>query len=203
MPRRRPPGHEPDPFDALGLGHDADEAAIVEARRRLAKQAHPDAGGSVEAMQRVNLAAQTALEWARTGRSPSTAGSSSSRPAPRRRQAPDPAPPGTRRDHPSFTVEVLPVEAFEGLLVVASWLGTVIHDDPPYLLEVALIDPVRGWCRLEIVPDAGASTVSIAVAAEPGHPPPVVEAVRDLWIDGLNRLDWSDLDAGRLGGPPP
>jgi hypothetical protein len=45
-----------------------------------------------------------------------------------------------------------------------------------------------------VVPDAGASTVSVAVAGEPGHPLPSVDAVRDAFVDGLNRLDWSSLD---------
>jgi hypothetical protein len=43
---------------------------------------------------------------------------------------------------------------------------------------------------LELVPDAGASTVSITVGAIDGEPRPSTEQVRDLWIDQLNRLDW-------------
>ncbi len=80
--------------------------------------------------------------------------------------------------------------------MVASWLGDVISDEPPYVLEVALVDPVRGWCRLDLVPDAGASTVSLAVAAEPGYPMPDIDVVRDLWIDGLNRIDWVEPHGG-------
>lgn len=191
MPRR--PDAEPDPFGVLGLDPGSSPEAIVEARRRLAKQAHPDAGGSVEAMQQVNDAARRALELigstaTRTG-GPRTSRADPSRRRQRRRRS---APGAAWRDHPSFTIEVLPVEAFEGLLVVASWMGEVIHDDPPYLLEVALTEPVRGWCRLELVPDAGSSTVSLAVAAEPGHPVPDLDRVRDAWVDGLNRLDWDD-----------
>ena len=71
---------------------------------------------------------------------------------------------GLSRDVPSFTVEALPVETFEGLLVVASWLGEVLDDDPPYRLDVHLHDPVECWCRLDVVPDAGSSTVSLTVA---------------------------------------
>ncbi len=196
MSRHSPDGDHRDPFAELGLASDADEAAVIGARRRLAKVVHPDAGGSVEAMQRLNVVAQLALDDIRRRSAPAPGRRS---PGPGRRPpSRDPVPPGTRRDHPSFTIEVLPVEAFEGLLIVASWLGTVIHDDPPYLLEAALTDPVRGWCRLEIVPDAGASSVSLAVAAEPGYPVPGVDRVRDAWIDGLNRLDWSNLDAPPL-----
>lgn len=196
MSRRRRDQASSDPFALLGLGSDASEAAIVDARRRLAKDAHPDAGGSVEAMQRLNDAVDRALAVVRApaGSTPpppgSARGPSGRPPTPR-------PPPRARHDHPSFTIEVLPVEAFEGLLVVAAWLGEVIHDDPPYLLEVALTPPIRGWCRLELVPDAGASTVSLAVAPEPGYPTPDLDEVRDAWIDGLNRLDWTDP-----GGPP-
>ena len=42
---------------------------------------------------------------------------------------------------PSFTIDLLPVEAFEALLVVTSWIGEVLVDDPPYVLEVHLTEP--------------------------------------------------------------
>ena len=168
----------------LGLAPGASEREIHEARRRLAKQAHPDTGGSVEQMQRLNDAVDAAL---RDRSVPANA-------AARRRPSPRPTAGPVRRDHPSFTVEALPAEAFEALLVVASWLGDLVDDDPPYGLEVALTEPIGGWCRLDLVPDAGASTVSIAVAGAPGHPVPSVDAVRDAFVDGLNRLDWGTLD---------
>lgn len=166
-----------DPFAVLGLGTAPTAADVTAARRRLSKRLHPDVGGSAEAMRRVNRAADEALRLLAARRPPIERGRS---------------PEAMRHDHPSFTIEALPVEAFEGLLVVASWLGDVIDDDPPYHLEVAMTDPVRGWCRLDLVPDAGASTVSLAVAPEPGGVSPDVSLVRDVWIDGLNRLDWSD-----------
>ena len=93
-------------------------------------------------------------------------------------------------DVPSFIVEALPVETFEALLVVASWIGEVLDDDPPYRLEVLLREPAECWCALELVPDAGASTVSLQVASIGGRPAPGVEAVRDVWITHLNQLDW-------------
>jgi hypothetical protein len=206
--RRSRRSNPPDPFAVLGIPPGAGADEVAEARRRLARQSHPDVGGSLEAMQRINEAADRAL--AAIGRagganaSPSTVASPSPSPSrggagagtQRRQRSP------VRVDHPSFTIEVLPAEAYEGLLVVASWLGDVIHDEPPYGLEVALVDPVRGWCRLDVTPDAGASTVSIAVAAEPGHPAPDVEVVRDVWIDGLNQLDWSGTDGPCRPQPP-
>ncbi len=178
-----------DPYAVLGVGPDADAGAIHEARRALAKVRHPDAGGSVEAMQELNAAVDAALaavdSRSATGRP---------KPAPRRRRQPSPQRGGVRHDHPSFTIEALPAEAFEGLLVAAAELGDLVDDDPPYLLEVSMLTP-PAWCRLEIVPDAGASTVSITTARTPGHPTPDVYDVRDAWIHALNRLDWRDPGA--------
>lgn len=178
----------PDPFAVLGIDSDADVAAIHEARRALAKQRHPDAGGSVAAMQELNAAVDAALAAA-TG-APAPGPAPAGRP---RRQAPPTPRGGVRQDHPSFTIEALPVEAFEGLLVAGAELGELADDDPPYLLEVLMTSP-PAWCRLELVPDAGAVTVSITTAQLPGHPTPDVYDIRDVWIDALNRLDWPGPD---------
>lgn len=97
---------------------------------------------------------------------------------------------GGASDVPSFTIEALPAEAFEALGIVAASIGEVIDDDPPYRLEVVLDHPLRCWCRLELLPDAGSSTVNVTVGAAVGTSRPSVEQVRDLWIEQLNRLDW-------------
>jgi hypothetical protein len=97
-------------------------------------------------------------------------------------------------DHPSFTVEALPAAAFEALLLVAGWLGETIDDDPPYRLDVAIADPVHGWCRLDLIPDAGATTVSLTLGTERSADPPDIDRVRDAWIAGLNSLDWEGID---------
>ena len=187
-----------DPYALLRIDSDADAAAIHEARRSLAKERHPDAGGSVAAMQELNAAADAALAALaeRSGRPASTT-TDRSRSGRRRRSSP-PTGGGVRHDHPSFTIEALPVDAFEGLLVVAAELGELADDDPPYLLEVLMSAP-PAWCRLELVPDAGSSTVSITTARVPGHPTPDVDDVRDTWVRALNRLDWADPD----GSPTP
>lgn len=186
----------------LGLAPSATVDEVEAARRTLAKSSHPDVGGSVEEMQRINAAADDAVRLlTRTAAprsvSPPPPSAAPPRQPPPGRGAADQRPRHGRRDHPSFTIEALPVEAFEALLVVAGWLGDLIDDEPPYALEVAMTHPFQGWCRLDLVPDAGASTVSLAVAGEPGMPPPDVELVRDAWIDGLNQLDWADLDGSR------
>ena len=181
----------PDPYALLGIDPDADAAAIQEARRILAKERHPDAGGTVEAMQELNAAAEAAMAAVRSA----VDGPS------RSRRRPQPAPSargGVRQDHPSFTIEALPVEAFEGLVLAAAELGELADDDPPYLLEVLMTVP-PAWCRLERGPDAGSSTVSITTARLPGHPTPDVYDVRDVWIGALNRLDWPEPGES----PPP
>lgn len=179
-------------WEVLGLAPGASPAEIQAARRRLAKRAHPDAGGSATAMQAVNAAADAALAELAGARGPwappsgTPAGGSTAR-RPRRRPRPG-AGWDAGVDHPSFVIEALPVEAFEWLLVAAAELGDLIDDDPPYRLELALRGELRGWCELTLVPDAGASTVSLAVAGEPGYPPPGVERVRDAWVAALNQL---------------
>ncbi|HSL74822.1 MAG TPA: J domain-containing protein [Ilumatobacteraceae bacterium] len=181
-----------DPFATLGLRSDASADDVRAARRELAKRHHPDRGGDADLMQAVNDAARQALRRIDAG----SAVEPPAAPTESERRAPTPRPAGDvggsySTDAPSFTVEALPVETFEGLLIVASWLGEVLDDDPPYALEVQLHEPMACWCRLDVVPDAGASTVSLTVAGIDGARAPDVIAVRDLWIDQLNHVDWA------------
>jgi hypothetical protein len=183
-----------DPFATLGVGPDATSEEIRAARRRLAKVNHPDQGGDPVTMQRINEAADAALLTVEAGVHVAAA----SEPAEPDRSARQDARTSTSggqfsgmaRDMPSFTVEALPVETFEAMVVVASWLGEVLDDDPPYRLETYLYEPFDCWCRLDVVPDAGASTVSIVVAGIDGAPTPDVVAVRDVWVSNLNAVDW-------------
>lgn len=163
----------PDPFGVLGLAPTATLADVRAARKRLALELHPDRGGDGERMREVNVAFEAAIAHL-TGRRPL--------PAPRHGRA------GVQHDVPSFVVEALPVQAFEALVVVTSWIGEVLVDDPPYLLDVHLYDPIECWCRLELVPDAGSSTVSLTVAPVGDGAAPDVELVRDVWVDQLNHL---------------
>lgn len=187
-----------DPYAVLGVAPTASAAQLSSARRRLAMQLHPDHGGDGEAMQALNRAYDEAVR--RLGEPPEPplpvppsepATSAAARSAVRRRRGSGPIrrpPYSVQHDAPSFTIDVLPVEAYEALLVVTSWMGEVLIDDPPYLLEVFLHDPSPCWCRLDLVPDAGATTVSLMVAAVEGDPAPDIEAVRDVWVANLNRL---------------
>ena len=175
-----------DPFTVLGVSRDATLDEVRSARRKLAAQFHPDRGGDAVRMGEIN-AAFDAVECQLLHPAPAPS------PAPTP-MAPSPAahPPrryqGVQYDAPSFTIDTLPAEAFEALLVVTSWMGEVLVDDPPYLLEVHLTDPAPCWCRLDLVPDAGGSTVTLTVASIGGDPAPDVEDVRDLWVANLNAL---------------
>jgi len=136
-------------------------------------------------MQELNAAADAALAaLGEPARSPER----SSPPS-----APDTSHLGTR-DHPSFTIEALPVEAFEALVLAGSVLGQLGDDEPPYRLDVLLGEPFATWCRLDVVPDGGGSTVSLAVGPGAG-----VLDVRDAFVAEINQLDWG-TDGPRL--PP-
>jgi hypothetical protein len=176
----------------LGLPPGSTVAQVENARRTLAKSSHPDVGGSDRQMQVINAAADEAARLAADQASPVAQTAPPAPPA-----APAPATSGPafqwRVDHPSFTIEALPAESFEALLVVANWLGETIDDDPPYRLDVDLAEPVACWCRLELLPDAGATTVGLTIGSERGVTADEVDAVRDAWVAALNALDWDGI----------
>ena len=178
-----------EPYDVLGVAASATLAELSSARRRLAQSLHPDHGGDAALMQGLNAAYEEAvrrLAEPRVATTPPAAKTES--PPSNSRQRTRRTVRGVQHDAPSFTIDVLPVEAYEALLVVTSWMGEVLVDDPPYLLEVFLHDPSPCWCRLDLVPDAGATTVSLMVAALEGDPAPDIDDVRDVWVANLNRL---------------
>jgi hypothetical protein len=158
-------------FARLGLTEVATLDEIRRAWKAEARRLHPDAGGDEAAMQRLNAAYDICRRYVAE-----------------RQTASVEEPEVIVRDAPSFVVEALPVVTFEALLIATSWLGDVLVDEPPYVLEVHLDDPAPCWCRLELVPDAGATTVSLTVAGVDGGEPPSAIAVRDRWISVLNAL---------------
>lgn len=97
------------------------------------------------------------------------------------------------RDIASFTVDALPVVAFEGLALVAAALGDVADEDPPYSIDFLVREEGGVWCRCDIVPDAGGSTVSVTVLAVEGTSSIGCEAMRDVLVAELNALDWPSV----------
>ena len=181
------------PHTVLGVPVDATADEIRAARRDVARIHHPDAGGDASEMQRVNAAAAHALRLLDAedthpeARTDTTTGPTTTTTAAETEWV------GTTRDVPSFTIEALPAEAFEALLVAAAELGEVEDDDPPYELRTLLADPIACWCQLDLVPDAGASTVSVSIARVVDSELPALIDVRNAWITALNGLDWSAL----------
>ena len=179
-----------DPYALLGVSPGVDRATLGVARRRLARKLHPDhPGGDAETMRRINQAYEAVLA--------DLDAASTAAPVPST-TSPSPAagrPGGGGRvahDVASFTIEALPAEAFEALLIVTGVLGELLDDDPPYQLDAVLGEPFDCWCRLDLVPDAGASTVAVTLASIDGRPLPELDAVRDAWVRELNLVGRSE-----------
>lgn len=169
----------------LGVSREASRDDIVAARRRLARFLHPDAGGSHAEMARVNEAFRILLA-VRADRSTDTVAQAHDVDDATAVDSKRHRPGRVFRDVPSFVVNALPVEAFEVLLVAAANLGEVVDEDPPYILEVLVRDPGPLWCRFELFPDAGSTTVNLSCDVEPGYRVYSVEEIRDLWITTIN-----------------
>lgn len=183
---------EEESCDILGVSREASRDDIVAARRRLARAHHPDTGGSHMAMAQVNEAFRILLALRAERTTSGVIGDQGTNTDQETETvSPGAHPPGQRlqralRDVPSFVVNALPVEAFEVLLVAATDLGEVVDEEPPYLLEVLIRDPGPLWCRFELFPDAGSTTVSMSCEVEPGYRVYSVEEIRDLWITTIN-----------------
>lgn len=168
-----------DPWAVLGLAPGSSASAARTARRRLAKQLHPDVLGGLstaeaaelaERMTRVNEAV-TQIE--RAG-------------GPPRSTAPATTPPP---GDDSFSIDWLPVDAFEALLLAAYGLGDILVADEPYLLELFLQEPSPCFCRLALVPDAGGSIVTVDISsAIDGNIAPAPAEVIEVIVAELNAL---------------
>src|SRR3954454_6294456 len=121
-----------DPFEVLGIAREANLEEARAARRRLAFDRHPDRGGSADDMREINeafdavvghLTGRRALPPAATPKNDSVDSV-----VPSATTAPASSPPRrwagrVQYDTPSFVIGALPAEAFEALLIVASWIG--------------------------------------------------------------------------------
>ena len=170
-----------DPFLVLSVERGASADEIRRAWRERARTVHPDVGGTDAAMQELNEALHSALAYVDVV----SIATVSSSPLLVRRE----------RDVSSFTVDVLPAECFEALLIVAGISGAISHEEPPYQLEFSLHDSdvtgaLNGWCRCDLVPEAGVTTVSLLVGTETSAEGISVEEVRDYLVANLNAIEW-------------
>ena len=174
-------------YQLLGVTRSSTVSEIVAARRVLAREFHPDRGGDPQHMALINLAFDAIIV---------SHGEQFAEPLSTTKSQPSvPEPPAHvvvtkfSVDRPSFTINALPVVAYEVLLLAAQVLGDVSSDDPPYLLEVQLEDPPMTWCQLEIVPDAGSSSVSFVLDKKTD-----TQEIRDLWVKTINEIGFSDRE---------
>ena len=179
----------------LGLDEaSATEAEVRAARRRLARDLHPDlvVGRCEEEIRvftgrlaEVNQAADLALELlvARAAAPPEHV-------HPPHVPMPTPRPEDqavwadAEPDEAIFSVPRLPVEAFELLLLAFSSIGDPKVVDEPYVLEGQVDDPFLGVARVELAPEAGGSLVTVTTRpAARGAPAPTPGQVasRLLW----------------------
>jgi hypothetical protein len=174
-------------YQLLGVTRSSSVSDIVAARRMLAREFHPDRGGDAQHMALINLAFDAII--ASHGEEPAMPSNNNSS---KRSQSDIATSDFASRfsvDRPSFTINALPVVAYEVLLLAARVLGDISSDEPPYLLEVQLEDPPMTWCRLEIVPDAGSSTISFVLDKEVDP-----QQIRDLWVTTINEIGFSSRE---------
>jgi hypothetical protein len=192
----------PDPWEVLGLSPGAPLSEARAARRRLAKELHPDAHAGRDPAARAAL--ERRMVSVNQALAAIVAASAASSRAPARRDAPA-APPGRTRprapadegrgheagedtDVATLGLDVLPVRAFEAVFLAAYALGEVLDDDEPYRLDVFLRAPRPCFCRFDIVPDAGGSTVALSLSPADDDVMPSVASVRDLLVAELEAL---------------
>jgi hypothetical protein len=186
-----------DPWHELGLDVATATVADVKlARRRLVKAHHPDlaAGRGVpmtgDRLVLVNQAAEQALAEIAV-RGPARAPAATPAPMP----APGPESAiwleGEAEADATFTIPHLPVEAFELLLLAFSSIGDPKEVDEPYVIEGMVDDPFLGMARVEVVPEAGGSIVTVTTSPfrRAGNPPPTPAQVAGRLLYEVRTFD--------------
>jgi hypothetical protein len=143
-----------DPYAVLGISPEASPAEARAARRALVKALHPDLRGADQ--PRLRAAAERRLAEVNAAYDALTAkwGNVAAAAAP-------PAASATRAAaEASFVVGVFRPDAFEALVVAAADVGDVTDADEPFSLELFVEGPPRGFCRLELLPEAGGTVVT-------------------------------------------
>lgn len=180
-----------DPFSVLKIAPTTDEAVIRAAWRREAKKHHPDVGGSDEIMRELNEALHQALLQKSIDLFPESDVTTRTEQSQVRREHVTMMSRQVLHDRSSFTIDLLPVDSFEFVKLAGAFLGSIIDEECPYLVEFSLenadlVSPQSGWCRCELVPEAGGTMVHLTVGAE--SRPVSVEHIRDYLVHHINRL---------------
>ncbi len=155
------------------------------ARRRLAKTLHPDLhqGADRADAERRMVAVNRAFDQLRAERDQPwpTDENDETRKADETREA------DGDEAATSFSVDVLPVVAFEAVLLAAVEIGDVVHVEEPYLLGLVVDHPGPCQCLIELAPEAGGTLVSIDVAPRAWGQCPAGSEVRDALVDEVLR----------------
>ena len=143
-----------DPFAVLGVAPDASRQELQAARRALVKRLHPDVRSQDDPKVRADAERRLAevnaaydlvvTRWLSI-------------------QVEDPAADRveTAASTPvSFAVRAFRPVAFEAIMVAAADLGDVTDADEPFSLELFVEGPPRGFCRLELFPEARGTVVT-------------------------------------------
>ena len=77
----------------------------------------------------------------------------------------------------TFSLPVLPVDAFEVVAVAVAAAGEILDADEPYALDGYLAEPGPCFCRFELVLEAGGTIVGVTVGAAEGVAPPAASDV--------------------------
>jgi hypothetical protein len=175
-----------DSFDLLGIPFNSTAEVIRNAWRAKAMSLHPDVGGSHQEMIRLNAALKDALAHAIKPHSTVDAEIDAS-------LAPKISRSFVSRDVSCFTIDALPVDSWPLLYTGALHCGPIIDEEEPYVLEFMLsdtsVESLRSlMCRCEIVPEAGGSTVHVALFSHTANVGDV-ETLRDLLVDAINEMN--------------
>lgn len=173
-----------DPYGVLGVAPDASWEEVCAARRRLAKELHPDVSGEArraDAGRRMALVNQ-AFEAVRAARA-----SAPTLEATPTASAGSPVLTVDSLTANSFKVAAVPVVAFEALLLAAVELGDVVQVDEPHLLGVLVDHPGPCHCLFELAGGADGTVVSIDAAPRAFGDCPGVAAVRDAFVGEIRR----------------
>lgn len=180
-----------DPFSVLGIDPSASEAEVRAAWRREAKKHHPDVGGTDDVMRALNDALHQALTLNTLDSHSRTIVDGSTNEPQRTSHQVSTLSRQVVHDRSSFTIDLLPVESFEFVRLAGSILGSIIDEECPYVVEFTLensdlVNPSSGWCRCELVPEAGGTMVHLTVGSD--SRPESVEHIRDCLIHHINSL---------------
>lgn len=151
-----------DPYEVLGIARGAPLEEVRRARRRLARELHPDVHpGAGERMAEANMAFEAIVrelvaQAGKDAQDPATAEEPAGR-------APVPA----DADEAELLVAALPAEAFELLYLAMAELGDVLVADEPYLLEGVVFEPGPCLCAIGLIPEAGGSIATLTVRPLP------------------------------------